>query len=146
MFEPCKVSYKYLRIFLLLSKVAFSSLKHNYSTIPYFTILTCSCAVQFYTIITPKTHKNCTKHTHNSLKILHPSRSCPGSMAPSTTADAVRKSPRTIRKEAITRRNKAIDERNRAIDERNRAIDARKRAYDAEKKCQQGGNLTMTRN
>jgi len=55
-------------------------------------------------------------------------------MAPSTTADAVRKSPRTIRKEAITRRNKAIDERNRAIDERNRAIDARKRAYDAEKK------------
>ena len=139
MFKPCKVSYKYLRIFLLLSKVAFSSLKHNYSTIPYFTILTCSCAVQFYTIITPKTHKNCTKHTHNSLKILHPSCSCPGSMAPSTTADAVRKAPRTTRKDAITRRNKAIDERNRAID-------ARKRAHDAEKKCQQGGNLTMTRN
>jgi hypothetical protein len=48
-------------------------------------------------------------------------------MAPSTTADAVRKSPRTIRNEAIARRNKAIDERNRAIA-------ARKGGHDAEKK------------
>ena len=60
-FEPCKVRYKNLRIILLLSKVAFTSDKHDYSTIPYVTILASSCAVQLYTIIIPKTLKNCTK-------------------------------------------------------------------------------------
>jgi hypothetical protein len=125
-FETCKVRYKNLRMNLLLSKVAFTSDKHDYSTIPYFTILTSSCAVQSYTIIIPKTLKTAPKNKHSSLKFLHPSRSCPGSISPSTSPDAVQKSPCTIRKEAIARRNTAIDERNRAID-------ARKRVYDAEK-------------